>query len=524
MSIFSSPPLLWWYAKKTGADNLSATSATDDFLRRAATDDISPVRFFEPGWFRARYRVNGANAFLAYLGDRKLRLARPSPIFAPRWYARRHGLIRSPDNPFVHFLVNNGEHSPHPLVDIKFLREQSGSWCSNNIALEFLVDPDKFRLKPHPLFDGNWYLDKNPDVASAGMNPLEHYLRYGSDEGRAPNRLFNPAWYREMYLNPYAGRFSNIEPFTHYVTVGFARSRLPLFSLRALAKATIKLTPYGPAPYVEALRTGQNIHVLLKHRPDVWPEFFKRFSITIQDHNPACPPNILLLRDKRVAIMYTPKCASARLVYWWLDQAKLLDFSLRFSAWSHSFDAMYHWSREYIEDGLRFEPKRYDIYKFVRNPLFRAASGFTHLLHYPREFGLHPSSKGISFMEVLEQLGTGGKIGADSHFRPQLSSEEQSGKISPRILKIEDGLDAHLRSLEAAHALPPVTFDDDPEIRWHLGRHSMQNRSTVSAGPDKKIRFHTIPDYRALLTPDAVKKLYSLYRADFDTYRYAPEL
>jgi len=30
------------------------------------------------------------------------------------------------------------------------------------------------------LFDRDWYLQQNPDVAAAGLNPLEHYLRRGA--------------------------------------------------------------------------------------------------------------------------------------------------------------------------------------------------------------------------------------------------------------------------------------------------------------------------------------------------------
>src|SRR5215470_15494290 len=34
------------------------------------------------------------------------------------------------------------------------------------------------------LFDAEWYLAQNPDVAAAGINPLVHYLRHGAAEGR----------------------------------------------------------------------------------------------------------------------------------------------------------------------------------------------------------------------------------------------------------------------------------------------------------------------------------------------------
>jgi hypothetical protein len=67
----------------------------------------------------------------------------------------------------------------HPLIDTKFLRDQTSYWHSGAIAPKYITDPDKYRLKPHPLFHGSWYLENNPDVAAAGVNLLEHYLRFG---------------------------------------------------------------------------------------------------------------------------------------------------------------------------------------------------------------------------------------------------------------------------------------------------------------------------------------------------------
>jgi hypothetical protein len=44
------------------------------------------------------------------------------------------------------------------------------------------------------LFDTAWYLAANPDVAAAGVDPLQHYIDYGAAEGRDPNPLFDSEW------------------------------------------------------------------------------------------------------------------------------------------------------------------------------------------------------------------------------------------------------------------------------------------------------------------------------------------
>jgi hypothetical protein len=43
------------------------------------------------------------------------------------------------------------------------------------------------RLKRSGLFDAEWYLRHNADVADAGTDPLRHYIQFGASEGRAPN-------------------------------------------------------------------------------------------------------------------------------------------------------------------------------------------------------------------------------------------------------------------------------------------------------------------------------------------------
>jgi hypothetical protein len=41
-------------------------------------------------------------------------------------------------------------------------------------------------------FDPAWYLEKYPDVKKAGMNPAEHYVRFGAREGRLPRAIGTP--------------------------------------------------------------------------------------------------------------------------------------------------------------------------------------------------------------------------------------------------------------------------------------------------------------------------------------------
>jgi len=72
-------------------------------------------------------------------------------------------------------------------------------------------------LTASELFDGNWYLATYPDVAAAGINPAQHYLRYGAAEGRDPGARFSTRRYLERY--PDVAR-AELNPLLHYVKFG----------------------------------------------------------------------------------------------------------------------------------------------------------------------------------------------------------------------------------------------------------------------------------------------------------------
>ncbi|MGX1201879.1 hypothetical protein ACSSVV_002349 [Marinobacter sp. MBR-105] len=48
-------------------------------------------------------------------------------------------------------------------------------------------------------FDPHWYLQQYPDIARAGLNPLEHYLNHGINEGRLPCRLQSLEWDQALW-------------------------------------------------------------------------------------------------------------------------------------------------------------------------------------------------------------------------------------------------------------------------------------------------------------------------------------
>lgn len=96
------------------------------------------------------------------------------------------------------------------------------------------------------LFDGEFYLASNPDIAAAGVDPFDHFFRYGFQEGRCPNPYFEPSWYLDTNTDAINAQ---IQPLLHYVLVGEKEGRRP----------SLKFDPrwyrdhYGIAPSENAL-------------------------------------------------------------------------------------------------------------------------------------------------------------------------------------------------------------------------------------------------------------------------------
>jgi GT2 family glycosyltransferase/glycosyltransferase involved in cell wall biosynthesis len=79
-------------------------------------------------------------------------------------------------------------------------------------------------IQQSALFDPAWYLARYPDVAAAGLDPLQHFLRYGMALGRDPGPGFDTRYYLASF--PDVAR-AGVPPFIHYLQHGVAEGRSP---------------------------------------------------------------------------------------------------------------------------------------------------------------------------------------------------------------------------------------------------------------------------------------------------------
>lgn len=54
-------------------------------------------------------------------------------------------------------------------------------------------------IRKSGLFDDMWYLQRNPDVAASGVDPLYHWCEFGHKERRDPSAIFSVSKYRQAH-------------------------------------------------------------------------------------------------------------------------------------------------------------------------------------------------------------------------------------------------------------------------------------------------------------------------------------
>lgn len=131
------------------------------------------------------------------------------------------------------------------------------------------------------LFDGEFYLRTNPDVAAARMDPLKHYLKHGAREQRQPHPLFDPAHY--LSGCPEARNAEN--PLAHFLEQkGPCVNPHPLFDCEAYVQAHPEAVGNPLVHYAEAGRRSEGTQAAAKPRFILLHyHFFKNAGTTVEE-------------------------------------------------------------------------------------------------------------------------------------------------------------------------------------------------------------------------------------------------
>ncbi|WP_185962591.1 glycosyltransferase [Thalassomonas sp. M1454] len=89
--------------------------------------------------------------------------------------------------PIIHFLIHGYKEgrNPNRYFDVNYYQNKymKGN-VSTNPVIHYLKNKNTDLYKLSSLFDGSFYLAKNPDVKKSLIKPLVHFVKFGQNEGR----------------------------------------------------------------------------------------------------------------------------------------------------------------------------------------------------------------------------------------------------------------------------------------------------------------------------------------------------
>jgi glycosyltransferase involved in cell wall biosynthesis len=200
------------------------------YLEHGAREGRNPHPLFDTQWYLeenndvARAEVNPLIHYIKH-GWRERRS--PHPLFDIDWYQDQFKKSASEMvEPLTHYMTIGWrlKRSPHPLFDPDFYCQGCPSAESYPHLLHFALSEPADQKTPHILFEAQWYLENNQEIADARLSPLYHYLRFGWKKNRQPSPLFDSIWYLERYPDVAA---VGINPFIHYLKHGWREKRSP---------------------------------------------------------------------------------------------------------------------------------------------------------------------------------------------------------------------------------------------------------------------------------------------------------
>ncbi|NMC63354.1 MAG: FkbM family methyltransferase, partial [SAR324 cluster bacterium] len=186
-------------------------------------------------------------------------LAKTSGLFDEKFYLGQGPDLRGYESPLSHFLSEGGKRglSPHPLFDVQFYLSQNNNVANIDLnpLLHFLRYGAEEGRNPHPLFDLVYYRRQRPDLPKQ-VNPLIHFLEHGVWEGTSPHPLFDVHYYFEQYPDVL---HAEINPLVHFILWGAHEGRNPgpLFHTRFYLQQYKDVESAGLNPLIHYVVYGE---------------------------------------------------------------------------------------------------------------------------------------------------------------------------------------------------------------------------------------------------------------------------
>jgi serralysin len=245
IAIFSGPQAAYTVTDLGGSISVIGPQGSDTLvsIEHLLFSDgaISPGNYgalFDPAFYLSHYPdvlhagVNALDHFNTF-GWREGR--DPNEFFSTNFYLGVNPDARTGVNPLGHYHTTGWKkgYDPGPNFDTGlYLRNYPDVAAAGIDPLEhfLLAGRAEGRTAYAAIgnsvggFDAQYYLQQNPDIAATRIDPLFHYNVVGWQEGRNPNALFDTAGYLAHYTDVAA---AGVNPLHHYEAVGWTEGRDP---------------------------------------------------------------------------------------------------------------------------------------------------------------------------------------------------------------------------------------------------------------------------------------------------------
>ena len=181
-----------------------------------------------------------------------------SYFFDRTFYLKRYQDVgKAGADPLIHFIVRGcGEgRSPHPLIDMRFIRKMDPTLLSTQPTTKELYDVLHFDLAdPSPYFSIEYYRQYLKENKAGDWGCIEDFVRSGLLQGRRPNALFDPLWYYRQL----DGAYDVNSGLRHFVRTGDIEglSPSPQFSSSRYLGQHVDVATSGTPPLLHYLTFG----------------------------------------------------------------------------------------------------------------------------------------------------------------------------------------------------------------------------------------------------------------------------
>jgi glycosyltransferase involved in cell wall biosynthesis/GT2 family glycosyltransferase len=231
-------------------------NALDHFLTQGMWENRNPNAFFQAKLYADRYEMAGENHNPTY---HYVKHGRKEQRKVPTIYPRDSLQLVLAEFDFAHYRAEYSE-----IIG-----------AADDALLHFATEGWRQLFNPAPWFSTLEYLATNPGIVDRGLDPFEHYIRYGRSEKRKIARptgrefiilkkqirqiegYFQPEYYTQKYPSV---DFSKLKPAHHFLIAGWRRGWDPNanFSTTAYLASYPDVRNAGVNPLIHYLEAGRS--------------------------------------------------------------------------------------------------------------------------------------------------------------------------------------------------------------------------------------------------------------------------